>query len=361
MTWNWQKSDWPHFRYDAKALKALEDQFLYEAGQMLGVERFVDDADRQKFMVDWLSTEAVKTSEIEGEILRRDSVQSSIRQKFGLSSTSNATPKEQGMVNLMLDLYQNYKGYLSHTTLHDWHQMIMQGETKLQDVVGAYRRHEDPMQVVSGPLHQLKVHFEAPPSSDMRRQMNYFLKWYQKDLPALTHAGLVHLYFVCIHPFEDGNGRIARALCEKSLAQHLNRPSLIALSEQIENDRKQYYRMLERNNKELEVTEWLVYFANTVLKALNKSKTELEFIVTKTKFLNKHKHNLNNRQLKVILRIFEEGPQGFSGGLSASHYISITKTSRATATRDLQDLVDQGIFKQEGELKGTRYYIRIDM
>lgn len=357
MTWNWQKPEWPHFRYDAKALAALEEQFLYEAGQMLGVVQFVDEADRQKFMVDWLSTEVVKTSEIEGEILRRDSVQSSIRQKFGLSSTSDATPEEQGMVNLMLDLYQNYNGYLSHTTLHDWHQMIMQDETKLQDVVG-YRTHEDPMQVVSGPLHRLKVHFEAPPSSDVRRQMNHFLKWYQTDLPALTHAALTHLYFVCIHPYEDGNGRIARALSEKSLAQHLKRPSLIALSDEIEANRKQYYRMLEHNNKELEVTEWLVYFSQTVLKAQERSLSQLEFIVQKTKFLNKYKDQLNKRQHKVVLRLFKEGPKGFSDGLSASNYISITKTSRATATRDLQDLVDMGVFRKDGELKGTRYYLK---
>jgi Fic family protein len=224
------------------------------------------------------------------------------------------------------------------------------------------------MQVVSGRLDKPHVHFEAPPSSDIKKEMNAFMTWWKESapggshpLPALTRTGIVHLYFVCIHPFEDGNGRIARALAEKSLAENQGEPTLIALSQTIERNRKAYYDSLERNNKNNEITDWLVYFANTILNAQNYSLDMIDFLIEKTKLYDRVRGKLNQRQEKVLTRIFREGLEGFKGGLSAENYISITRTSRATATRDLQKLVEKGILLKTGERKSTRYHLKIKL
>jgi Fic family protein len=174
-------------------------------------------------------------------------------------------------------------------------------------------------------------------------------------LPILTRAGFCHLYFVSIHPFEDGNGRIGRALAEKCIAEGLGYPILLSLSATIHRGRKSYYDMLERSNKHNEITDWLVYFAETILASLAESQSLVEFLVEKTRMFDRLRGHLNERQEKVILRMTREGPKGFQGGLSAENYLAITGTSRATATRDLQDLVEKGALISSGRLKGTRY------
>jgi Fic family protein len=196
--------------------------------------------------------------------------------------------------------------------------------------------------------------------------MKRFIEWFndtaptgKNPLPPLTRAALAHLYFVCIHPFGDGNGRIARALAEKALAQNLGQPSLIALAYTIERKRKDYYAALERNNKDLEIDGWLKYFANTILEAQNNTIQRVDFYIAKAKFYEKFRGKLNKRQNKVIARVFREGIDGFKSGLSAENYISISKTSRATATRDLQDLVEKGALTKTGELRHTRYFLRL--
>lgn len=178
-------------------------------------------------------------------------------------------------------------------------------------------------------------------------------------MPALTRAGIAHLYFVCIHPFEDGNGRIGRAIAEKSLAQNLGHPSLVALAYTIARKHKDYYAALERNNQGLEITDWLDYFGRTILEAQSNTISRVDFYVAKAKFYERHRDKLNERQANAIARIFEQGVDGFKGGLSAENYISITKASRATTTRDLQDLVEKGALTRTGELRHTRYYLAL--
>jgi len=222
------------------------------------------------------------------------------------------------------------------------------------------------MQVVSGPVHNPRVHFEAPPSKAMRREMTQFIKWLNDTAPgrknplsALTRAGIAHLHYVCIHPFEDGNGRIGRAIAEKALSQCLGQPTLIALSHTIQERKKIYYDSLEKNNKDIEITDWLVYFAKTILEAQGYTQKLIDFLIEKSKLYEKLRGKMNTRQEKVIARLFREGPEGFKGGLSAEKYISIAKTSRATATRDLQGLLEIGALQKTGERKYTRYSLRI--
>jgi Fic family protein len=366
MTWNWQKPNWPNFTYDSMALAPLEQRFLLQSGEFIGAFKHIGADDQDTLKIELISDEAVKTSEIEGEILNRDSVQSSLRHQLGLGTERpGITPAERGIATMMVDLYRTFADALTDKTMFDWHRMLLSGDTSIQ-VIGGYRRRADAMQVVSGPVHQPTVHFEAPQSSHVPDEMKQFVTWFNDTAPAgktplspLTRAGIAHLYFVCVHPFEDGNGRIGRALAEKSLAQNLGQPSLIALAYTIERKRKEYYASLERNNKEIGITSWLEYFANTVLEAQNNTIKRVDFHVAKAKFYGKHRGMFNERQQKVIARIFREGIDGFEGGLSAENYISITGTSRATATRDLQDLIEKGALTRTGELRHTRYHLRL--
>lgn len=364
MKWNWEKPGWHDFTYDSAALEPLEKRFLLRSGEFIGAFRHIGADDQDTIRIELIGDEAVKTSEIEGEILNRDSVQSSLRHQLGLGAERpGTTPAERGIAKMMLDLYRNFADALADRTMFDWHRMLLGGDRSIR-VIGGYRTHVDTMQVVSGPIHQPTVHFEAPPSSRVPDEMKRFVTWFNDTAPGgrnplspLTRAGITHLYFVCVHPFEDGNGRIGRALAEKSLAQNLGQPSLIALAYTIERKRNDYYAALERDNKATEITGWLTYFANTILEAQNNTIRRVDFYVAKAKFYEKHRGTLNARQEKVIARIFREGINGFEGGLSAENYIGITGTSRATATRDLQDLVEKGALTRTGELRHTRYQL----
>ena len=357
--WNWQDPNWPDWRFDASRLAALEDRFLLGSGRLLGAWQHLAPETKDQLKIDLLSDEALKTSEIEGEYLDRASVQSSVRRQFGMSVDRRAGPAEAGIAELMVACFNGFGETLTHEVLFHWHRLVCAGRSDLA-VIGDYRTHDEAMQVVSGPIHKPKVHFEAPPSAAMTEEMTRFLEWCSAaDLPALTKAGLVHLYFVCIHPFEDGNGRIARALSEKALAQALGQPSLLALSRQIEKQRKGYYDALEANNKSLDVTEWLVWFAETALAAQEYSIALIDHLIAKTRMLDRLRGQLNARQEKALIRMFDAGPEGFIGGLSAKNYISITGTTPATARRDLGDLVTKGALTRTGERRGTRYWLAL--
>lgn len=364
--WNWQQADWPIFRYDSHSLAALEAEFLKQSGLFTGAIRHVGADEQQQLTVELLSDEALYTSQIEGEMLNRESLQSSLRRQFGLATDHRRIPPaEQGIAQMRVQLHQQFDAPLSHELLHHWHTLLMNGRRDLQDL-GTYRRAAQPMQIVSGPLHEPRVHFEAPPAHAVPKQMGQFMEWFartapsgQTPLPALTRAGIAHLYFVSIHPFEDGNGRLARALAEKALSEGFGQPTLIALSLIINRGRKSYYERLEHSSRQNEITGWLVYFATTILAAQAEAQRLVDFIIAKTKFYDRLRGQLNERQEKALARLMREGPDGFQGGLSAKNYIAITTASRATATRDLQDLVAKGALTQTGERKGARYALRL--
>lgn len=364
--WNWQRADWPNFRFEETQLAALEAEFLRQSGVFAGALRHVGEDDKKRITVELIQEEAFCTSEIEGEILNRESLQSSIRRNFGLATDDRRIPPaEQGIAEMMVDLYRNFAAPLSHSLLFRWQQMLLSGRRDLVDI-GQYRTSEQPMQVLSGPLHNPRVHFEAPPFKIISSEMTRFVDWFNQTapggetpLPALTRASLTHWYFVSIHPFEDGNGRIARALAEKAISQGLNQPTLLALSREINNHRKAYYDILERSNTTNEISAWMGYFARTLLEAQAFAQRAVDFLIEKTKFFDRFRGQLNERQEKVLVRMFREGPAGFQGGLSAAKYAGITGTSRATVTRDLQDLFEKKALTRTGELKGTRYYLNV--
>ena len=365
MIWNWQKQDWPHFTYDKEPLENLEAHFLQYSGILMGSFEHLDHTDKAELTVTLIADEAMKTSEIEGEYLNRDSLQSSIRRQFGLETAKRKVPPaEQGIAELMVDLYRSFKEPLTHKYLFSRHGMVTKGRMDLKDV-GHYRTHAEPMQVVSGSVYKPKVHFEAPPSKVVKKEMTHFIRWFNQTQGEMTlslvRAAIAHLYFVSIHPFEDGNGRIARALSQKALYQDLDKPMLMALSQEIEQKKKAYYNALEQANRSNEITAWLVYFAETIIDAQKYTQKHIKFLIDKTKLYDRLQDQINDRQEKALTRIFKEGLEGFKGGLSAENYMTITKASASTATRDLQDLVTKQALKQTGQRRHTRYWLNIDI
>jgi Fic family protein len=366
MIWNWQKPDWPEFTWDVASLRRAEEQFLLGCGSFVGTVKHLDSTDREQITIEAMSQEALTSSEIEGELLDRASVQSSIRRQLGLGSDKRRVkPAERGIAELVVDLYRSFARPLTEGMLFGWHRMLVQGRSDLRDV-GRYRRDEEAMQVVSGGFHSPKVHFEAPPSAQVPDEMGRFIDWFNRTapggvdaLPALTRAGIAHLYFESIHPFEDGNGRIGRAISEKALAQSVGQPTLTALAATILIRRKEYYAALEAANQGNEITLWLNWFAGIVIEAQSRSAISIEFLIEKTKLLDRLRNQLNERQEKALLRILREGPEGFEGGLSAGNYAAITGAAPATATRDLADMVAKGALLRRGEGRYTRYFANL--
>lgn len=366
MTWNWQQSDWPQFTWNRDALRQQEEQFLLGGGVLLGVSKHLSGEDWDQVRVQAMSDEALTTSEIEGEMLNRASVQSSIQRQLGLTSEQQrVAPKEQGISELMISLYGTIDQPLTTDVLFDWHRKVMAGRNDVHPV-GSFRTNAEPMQVVSGSLYAPKIHFEAPPSARVEEEMSRFLAWFERTapggaapLPALTRAGIAHLYFESIHPFEDGNGRIGRAVSEKALVQGLGKPIFIGLARGILERHKGYYYALEAANKENDCSNWLNWFATVALEAQASTSANVEFLLSKTKLLDRLRGKINARQTKALLRMFREGPKGFAGGMSAGNYSTITGASSATATRDLNELVALETLTRHGELRHTRYHLHL--
>lgn len=367
MKWNWQLSDWPKFTWEKDKMLVHERSFTEGAGIIIGSSRHISQENNQNLFIELMCTDAVDSSEIEGEYLSRDSVQSSIQKELGLSVASpKASLAERGIAKMMVDLYQTTSAPLTHKTLFEWHQFLMGGSPYL-DNIGQYRSHEEAMTVVSGPDYARKIHFEAPPSKSVTAEMDKFIDWFaysspagSAPLPSLTRAGIAHLWFESIHPFEDGNGRIGRAIAEKALSQGFSNPVMTVLAKILLRRRKDYYQQLGIASKTLNITSWLLWFADIAIEAQQNTCLYIDFIIKKSVLLREVEGRINPRQEKVLVRLFRAGPEGFTGGLSAKNYMSITGSTIATTTRDLNDLVKKNVLKRVGELKSTRYFLNID-
>lgn len=363
MQWNWQFENWPNFSFDEQLIEVCNQDFLKGAGGIFGILKCIPEEDKSNFIVEILCSEGWNTSIIEGEVLQRESLQSSIQRNFDLKegSCKEGLPSEKGIADLMCLVYKEYDSDLTNDSLYAWHSLLFNSSSKL-DNVGEYRSHKDPMQIVSNRYGKSKVFFEAPPSSQVHEEMSRFIDWFntsKETYTPLARAAIVHLYFENIHPFEDGNGRIGRALVEKSLSQSLGHSTLISVSKVIEKRKKEYYEALGKCNTNLDASSWICFFSELVIEAQTDSIKILEFLVAKSKLMHSLEDKINPRQEKALIRLFNEGIDGFKGGLSAENYISITKTSRATATRDLADLVEKKALYKTGVLRHTRYWLNI--
>ncbi len=368
MKYNWQQKDWPAFKYTTEVVEDMLLQFSEKAGRVLGILEALPEESREGTVIEIILAEAMKTSEIEGEHPNRKDVLSSIRKNLGLHETASFIKDKSaaGLGELMIDVRKTYAEPLTIDKLFAWHRMLMGSTSRLR--VGDWRKHEDPMQVVSGAIGKERVHFEAPPSAQVPKEMEAFVGWFNETAPggkkeikkAPVRAALAHLYFESIHPFEDGNGRIGRAVAEKALAQSLGRPVILSLSRTIESNKSSYYGSLEQAQRSTEVTPWVEYFVSTTLAAQAEAERQIDFTLKKVKFFDRFRDQLTERQFLVVGRMLEEGPVGFEGGMNARKYISITKASKATATRDMQQLLELGVFVLVGKSgRSTRYEIKL--
>lgn len=367
--YNWQQPDWPQFKYSLQGVEDMLLTFSEKVGRVTGILEALPEETKQDVVIDIILAEAIKTSEIEGEFPNRKDVLSSIRKNLGLHTSPEHIKDKSavGLGELMIDVRKTFKEPLTKDKLFAWHRMLLGNNNRIE--VGNWRTHEDPMQVISGAMGKEKVHYEAPPSSGVSNEMQQFIEWFNDTAPggakeikkAPVRAAVAHLYFETIHPFEDGNGRIGRAIAEKALSQTIGRPVVLSLSRTIEANKNAYYSSLEKAQRSNEITPWVDYFVETSLEAQTEAEIQIDFTLKKTRFFDRFKDQLNDRQLTVIKRMLEEGPKGFQGGMNARKYIGITKTSKATATRDMQQLLELGAFKLASEAGGrsTSYLVNL--
>ncbi|MEN7974109.1 MAG: Fic family protein [Verrucomicrobiota bacterium] len=367
MKYNWQQSDWPCFRYDLETIDADLFTFSEKTGRLGGLLEALPEELQTESMVDMMVSEAIETSLIEGEYLRREDVMSSVRKNLGLAKDEKQVGdlRAKGIAELMVVARNEFAEPLSEEMLFDWHEKLMQGFLRIKE--GAWRSHDESMLVVSGSMGNEKIHFEAPSSTRVPEEMGRFIDWFNDTAPggkteirsAPVRSAVAHLYFESIHPFEDGNGRIGRTLAEKALSQGIGRPVHFSLSQAIDADRQAYYAALKEGQRSNEITGWIDYFVNTALLAQENAEARIGFTLKKTKLFDRVGSELNDRQLKVVRRMLEEGAKGFEGGMSAKKYIAIAGTSKPTATRDLQDLVAKKVFIQTGGGRSTRYDLNL--
>ena len=367
MEYNWQQGDRPEFRYDLAPIRTQLLSFAEHFGRIGGLMEGLPDGLETETVLDLMIAEAMKTSEIEGEILEYGEVMSSIRNRLGLNTSPEpvASRLAQGAGELMVAVRETFADPLNEQTLHEWHKLLLGGSSPL--TLGAWRSGSDPMQVVSGRIDRPTVHYEAPPSHQVPREMGAFIQWFNDTAPngpnpvpdAPVRAAIAHLYFESIHPYEDGNGRIGRALAEKALSQGVGSPVVLSLSKVIEAKRRAYYDALQQAQRSNEITPWIRYFVGMVIAAQLDAEKQITFILKKSKFLQRYGHLLNDRQSKVIHKMLAAGPGGFEGGMNVRKYLAITKASKATATRDLQHLAAIAALTAFGGGRATRYEIRL--
>jgi Fic family protein len=367
LRYNWEYKDWPNFSYTTKSVFKTLMQIARNEGKYDAIVCMLPKNVQMDTIIDVMVAEAIKTSEIEGEYYSRKDVLSSIKKNLGLHQKNFVLDNKnaEGISKIMVDLRESYNKPLSKAMLFKWHKMLFVTYTPIQ--IGKWRTHTEPMQIVSGAMGKTKVHFEAPPSSKVATEMELFVKWFNDTAPngktpiinSVVRAAVAHLYFESIHPFEDGNGRIGRVLSEKVLSQGLGKPVILSLSATIEKNKKQYYQQLQYAQKNLKVQKWLEYFVGTVLDAQQLVEKQIQFTIHKVKFYDKFKTKLNTRQLKAIKKMLDEGAEGFEGGMNATKYKNINKIAKATATRDLQDMLELGALQVSGGGRSTSYTLNL--
>ncbi len=358
----WEAADWPNWRYDLAALAVPLSEASRSQGMLLGRMADVGAALRDQASLLALTEDAIKTSEIEGEVLNVASVRSSIARRLGvdIGAVAPVDRHVEGVVDMVLDATSRATSPLTVERLQGWHAALFptgfSGMSKI--AVGQWRSDaEGPMQVVSGPVGRRKVHFQAPPADTLAVEMASFLRWANDDTAehALVKAGLAHLWFVTLHPFGDGNGRIARAIGDLFLARADGSPQrCYSLSAQIQRERKDYYDVLERTQKgTLDVTGWLAWFLGTLGRALHSAHFTIDSVLVKARFWQRWSGTaLNERQVKVLNRALD----GLEGKLTSSKWASLAKCSPDTALRDITQLLDLGaLTKAPGGGRSTAY------
>ncbi|KAI2669150.1 Fic family protein [Pseudomonas sp. TNT3] len=369
--WIWQQPDWPNFNWKAEHLSPLLRECIQAQGRLMGMSSSVGSSLSAQSELDALLQNIVTSSAIEGEQLNVGSVRSSLARRLGLEQIEGdrVSQRSEGLAQLMLDATQSFAEHLTMERLLKWHGWLFPDQA-MEFVPRGIRvgtlRGDEPMQVVSGRLDRPTIHFEAPPRLGLELQLDTFLDWFevsrtQTDLDPLLRAGIAHFWFVTLHPFDDGNGRLTRTITDLALAQgEAQAIRFYAMSASILEDRSGYYRVLENSQKATsDITEWLEWFLQTLLRSLQQAIARIESVLAKSRFWQAHRESgLSAEQIKVLNRLLDGGERGFEDGISAAQYQAVSKVSKATATRHLTDLLERGYLKRlPGGGRNTRYKI----
>jgi len=375
--WIWQSADWPRLRYDAQRLAATLAHAHRMYGRVEGKAAAIGLFNVSQVRLDALADEVMATAEIEGQRLPPNAVLSSVMRRLGLDSSGPVNHAVEGLVDVLSDASSAFDQALDEDRLCRWQSALFPGGTVgiQRIVVGRYRDHDDPMQIVSGVLGREVVHYEAPASRDVAAQMGQFLDWFEASKPqpaapaqagspmdGIARAAIAHLWFESIHPFEDGNGRIGRAIIDMALAQSFQQPlRLCSLSRQLLRSRSAYYDALNTSQRGgCDLTNWVEWFALQWVAACQFTSAVIDQALIKQHFWEQHaSHALHERQRKVLQRLLDAGDGGFLGGLNADKYIKMTHVSKATATRDLSQMVAGGQLRSYGVGKALRYVVNV--
>jgi Fic family protein len=361
-----QLRSWPKFHWDQDALAAPLADIRHRQGRLLGRMESLGFLLQKEAELETLTLDVLKSSEIEGEHLPADQVRSSIARRLGME-TAGTIPAErevEGVVEMMLDATQNFRKPLTEERLFAWHSALFPtGRSGMRKIiVGAWRNDaHGPMQVVSGPVGKERVHYEAPAAPLLEPETSVFLTWANDagdKTDAVLRAALAHLWFVTIHPFDDGNGRIARAIADWALARSEGSPQrFYSMSAQLRQERNDYYAMLERTQKgSLDITPWMEWFLGCLGRAFDGTETTLAAVLRKARFWEKHaRASINDRQRIILNRLLD----GFVGNLTTTKWATLSKSSHDTALRDIQDLIDEGMLKKDpGGGRSTSYSLK---
>ena len=366
--WIWQQPDWPRFTWQAEPLAPLLRACTQAQGRLIGMLGAVGNDTEAQSSLDAMLQNIVTSSAIEGEQLNVGSVRSSLAKRLGVSEEGRTTARSEGLAQLLLDATQAHQQPLDLERLYAWHRWLFPDDDSLMArplLIGALRG-DEPMQVVSGRLDRPTVHFEAPPRAGLEQQLADFLDWFERSrsdasLDPLLRAGIAHFWFVTLHPFDDGNGRLTRAITDLALAQGEHQTiRFYAMSASILDDRAGYYRILEASQKgPLGITAWVQWFLATLLNSLEQALARIDRVLIKARFWQTHRNQtFSAEQTKVLNRLLDGGERGFEAGISAAQYQAVAKVSKATATRHLSDLVAKGcITRLPGGGRSTRYQV----
>jgi len=353
MTYIYIRPDWPKFQWRADKLAARLAQVRHKQGRLLGKMEHLGFNLRSEASLQALTEDVIKSSEIEDEILDRHQVRSSIARRLGIDIGALAPVDRQveGIVDMTLDAIRDHDKPITAERLFGWHAALFPTGRSgiLKIVVGGWRTEQSgAMQVVSGPVGHEHIHFEAPAAKRLDNEMSAFLEWFNtdRDSDPVIKSAIAHLWFVTIHPFEDGNGRIARAIADLALARsEQSAQRFYSMSDQIRKERSDYYRILEKTQRgTLDITDWLQWFLDCLDRALDGAEMIIGNVLNKARFWERHGANsLNDRQRRMLNRLLD----GFEGKLTSSKWAKIVKVSQATAARDIEDLIDKGILQKD--------------
>ena len=370
-TWIWQQSDWPNFHWQDEHIQPLLRTVRLKQGLLMGKTGAIYDKLPLESVLDTLLQNIIASSAIEGEQLNAQSVRSSLAKRMGLNlkQTYPTTERSEGLAQMMLDAISNLNTPLTLERLLEWHQWLFPAvEQSIYSIQVGQLRGEEPMQVVSGRIDKPTIHFEAPPRNRLEKELITFIDWFnqsRKDttIDPLLRAAISHFWFVTLHPFDDGNGRITRALTDLALAQEDQQSiRLYTMSASILAKRSDYYRILEESQRgTADITQWLVWFLVTLEDSLKTAIAKIDHTLAKTRFWQRYQETeLLPEQIKVLNRLLDGGEKGFDHGISASQYQKVAKVSKATATRHLADLLVKGcVEKLPGGGRNTRYQVKM--